>query len=104
MKLKESSPAENRSGSLKRGGPRLTRRGAEDAQRKYIDSHYDPNRGILGADPAVEVIFNYELNDEHYPALAGKDDGWGLTYGPEGKFGKKAAYHEFKKLLAADPP
>ncbi len=78
--------------------------GAEDAQRKYIQSHYDRNSGILGADPAVEVIFNYELNDEHYPALAGKDDGWGLTYGPEGKFGKKAAYHEFKKLLAPGPP
>ena len=54
------------------------------------------------ADPAIEVIFNYELNDEHHPALAGKDDGWGLTYGPEGGFGKKAAYHDFKKLLA-DP-
>ena len=26
---------------------------------------------ILGADPAVAVIFNYELNDEHYPALPG---------------------------------
>jgi hypothetical protein len=50
------------------------------------------------------VIFNYELNDEHYPARPGKDDGWGLTYGPEGKFGRKLAYQEFKKLLARDPP
>jgi hypothetical protein len=48
----------------------------------------------------VAVIFNYELNDEHHPARAGKDDGWGLTYGPEGGFGKKAAYEEFKKLRA----
>ena len=52
----------------------------------------------------MEVIFNYELNDEHHPALPGKDDGWGLTYGPEGGFGKKAAYQDFKKLLARDPP
>ena len=51
-----------------------------------------------------EVIFNYELNDEHHPALAGKDDGWGLTYGPEGGFGKKAAYDEFKKLLTSAAP
>ena len=58
--------------------------GGEEAQRTYIQSHYDRNRGILGADPAVEVIFNYELNDEHHPALPGKDDGWGLTYGREG--------------------
>jgi hypothetical protein len=78
--------------------------GGEQAQRTYIQSHYDLSGGILGADPAVEVIFNYELNDEHHPALPGKDDGWGLTYGPEGGFGKKAAYGEFKKLLARDPP
>src|SRR5678816_4761215 len=70
--------------------------GGEQAQRAYIQSHYDRTRGILGADPAVAVIFNYELNDEHHPARAGKDDGWGLTYGPEGGFGKKAAYDEFK--------
>ena len=56
--------------------------GGEEAQRNYIRSHYDRENGILGADPAVEVIFNYELNDERYPALPGKDDGWGLTYGP----------------------
>lgn len=73
--------------------------GGEDAQRAYVRSHYDREGGILGADSAVEVIFNYELNDERHPALPGKDDGWGLTYGPEGGFGKKAAYHEFKKLL-----
>ena len=78
--------------------------GGEDAQRTYIRSHYARDGGILGADPAVEVIFNYELNDEHYPTLPGKDDGWGLTYGPEGGFGKKAAYHDFKKLLVRDPP
>jgi hypothetical protein len=77
--------------------------GGEEAQRAYIQSHYDRERGILGADPAIEVIFHYELNDEHSPAPAGKDDGWGLTTGPEGGFGKKAAYHEFKKLLARDP-
>ena len=76
--------------------------GGEKAQQTYIQSHYDLNSGILGADPAVEVIFNYELNDERYPALPGEDDGWGLTYGPEGGFRKKAAYHEFKKLLARD--
>jgi hypothetical protein len=78
--------------------------GGENAQRMYIRSHYDRERGILGADPAVEVIFNYELNDEHHPALPGKDDGWGLTYGPEGGFGKKPAYHEFRKLLVRDSP
>ena len=77
--------------------------GGEEAQQTYIQSHYDRINGILGADPAVEVIFNYELNDERYPALPGKDDGWGLTYGPAGGFGKKAAYHNFKKLLARDP-
>jgi len=74
--------------------------GGENSQQTYIQRHYDRSSGILGADPAVEVIFNYELNDEHYPALPGKDDGWGLTYGPEGGFGKKAAYQDFKKLLA----
>ena len=63
--------------------------GGEEAQRAYIRSHYDRNSGILGADPAVAVIFNYELNDEHHPALPGKDDGWGLTYGPEDGFGRK---------------
>ena len=77
--------------------------GGEDAQRTYIRSHYDRDGGILGADPAVEVIFNYELNDERYPALPGKDDGWGLTYGPEGGFGKKPAYHEFRRLLVREP-
>jgi len=73
--------------------------GGEDAQRAYVRSHYDRHNGILGADPAVAVIFNYELNDERHPALPGKDDGWGLTYGPQGGFGKKAAYEEFRKLL-----
>jgi hypothetical protein len=77
--------------------------GGEQAQRAYVRSHYDRSRGILGADPAVAVIFNYELNDEHHPALAGKDDGWGLTYGPEGAFGKKPAYDEFRKLLLTVP-
>ncbi len=74
--------------------------GGEEAQRTYIRSHYDRENGVLAADPAVEVIFNYELNDERHPALPDKDDGWGLTYGPQGGFGKKAAYHEFRKLLA----
>jgi len=78
--------------------------GGEEAQRKYIQSHYDRKRGVLGADPAVAVIFNYELNDEHYPTLPDKDDGWGLTYGPAGGFRKKAGYGEFRKLLARDPP
>jgi hypothetical protein len=77
--------------------------GGEEAQRAYIRSHYDRESGILGADPAVALIFHYELNDERHPALPDKDDGWGLTTGPEGGFGKKAAYHEFKKLLARDP-
>ena len=74
--------------------------GGEQAQREYIRTHYDPVQGTLGADPAVAVVFNYELNDDHHPALPGKDDGWGLTNGPEGGFGKKAAYLDFKKLLA----
>ena len=78
--------------------------GGEEAQRAYVRSHYDPGSGLLGADPAVQVIFNYELNDERYPALPDQDDGWGLTHGPEGGFGKKAAYHAFRKLLARDPP
>ena len=77
--------------------------GGEGAQQSYVRSHYDPERGTLGADPAVEAIFHYELNDEHHPALPGKDDGWGLTYGPEGGFRKKPAYAEFRKLLARDP-
>jgi hypothetical protein len=73
--------------------------GGEDAQRDYIRSHYDRTNGILGADPAVAVIFHYELNDERHPAPPGRDDGWGLTYGPQGGFGRKSAYHEFRKLL-----
>lgn len=77
--------------------------GGEEAQRSYVEEYYDPDRGILGADPAVELIFNYQLNDEHYPAPPDKDSGWGLTYGPEGGFGKKAAYEEFRKLLGAAP-
>jgi hypothetical protein len=77
--------------------------GGEDAQRAYIRSHYNRANGILAADPAVAVIFNYELNDEHHPARSGKDDGWGLTYGPEGGFGKKAAYDDFRKLLKTVP-
>jgi O-glycosyl hydrolase len=77
--------------------------GGEEAQREYVRSHLDRENGTLGADPAIGAIFNYELNDERHPAPSGKDDGWGLTYGPEGGFGKKAAYHEFKKMLARDP-
>ena len=77
--------------------------GGQEAQRQYIRTHYDRNTGILGADPAVELIFNYELNDERHPVVPGKDDGWGLTFGPEGGFAKKAAYDDFKKLLAPDP-
>jgi Glycosyl hydrolase catalytic core len=78
--------------------------GGEEAQRRYVEEYYDPDRGILGADPAIELIFNYQLNDEHYPAPPDKDSGWGLTYGPEGGFGKKAAYHEFRKLLTSGAP
>ena len=78
--------------------------GGEAAQRDYVRSHYDRSSGILGADPAIELIFNYQLNDERYPALPDKDSGWGLTYGPEGGFGKKAAYEDFRKLLAPHPP
>lgn len=74
--------------------------GGEAAQRAYVQGHYDPESGTLGADPAVQVIIHYELNDERHPALPDKDDGWGLTTGPAGGFGKKAAYKEFKKLLA----
>ncbi len=74
--------------------------GGEEAQRAYVRSHYDPDSGILGADPAVEVIFNYELNDDRHPVLPDKDDGWGLTTGPQGGFGKKPAYEDFRKLLA----
>lgn len=77
--------------------------GGEDAQLAYLRSHYDRERGILGADPAIEVIFNYELNDERHPALPGKDDGWGLTYGPEGEYGKKKAYREFRRLIERAP-
>lgn len=74
--------------------------GGENAQLAYVRSHYDRDCGVLGADPAIEVIFNYELNDDRHPALPGKDDGWGLTYGREGGFGKKKAYDAFRKLLA----
>jgi hypothetical protein len=79
-------------------------KGGEAAQREYVRSHYDPDHGRLAADPAVEAIFNYELNDEHHPALADRDDGWGLTTGPEGGFGKKPAYEEFRKLLGRAVP
>lgn len=78
--------------------------GGEDAQRAYIRSHYDRESGVLGADPAVAVIFTYELNDARHPALPDQDDGWGLTYGPEGGFGKKAAYDDFRKLLSGAAP
>jgi len=74
--------------------------GGEEAQSAFIRSHYNRESGILGADPAVKVIFNYELNDEHHPALPDKDDGWGLTTGPQGGFANKAAYEDFRKLLA----
>jgi hypothetical protein len=73
--------------------------GGEEAQRAYVQSHYDPRVGTLATDPSIAVIFHYELNDEHHPALPDKDDGWGLTYGPEGMYGKKAAYEVFKALL-----
>ena len=81
----------------------LTRRAARTHSERISAATTTAMAGILGADLAVEVIFNYELNDERYPALPGKDDDSGLTYGPEGGFGKKAAYHDFKKLLARDP-
>lgn len=76
--------------------------GGEQTQLEYVRTHYDRSRGTLAADAAIAVIFNYELNDEHHPAVPGKDDGWGLTYGPEGGYKKKAAYAEFKKLLSRD--
>jgi putative glycosyl hydrolase len=78
--------------------------GGQEAQRRYVEQYYDRDRGVLGADPDIEVIFNYQLNDERYPALPDQDGGWGLTYGPEGGFGKKSAYYEFRKLLAAQSP
>lgn len=73
--------------------------GGEEAQAKYVRQYYDPKTGKLGADPAVQVIFNYELNDDHFPLPKGKDDGWGLTHGAKGKFAKKPAYEIFKSLL-----
>lgn len=73
--------------------------GGEAAQAKYVRDYYDPSKGKLGSDPAIEVIFNYELNDDHYPLPKGKDDGWGLTCGAHGKFKKKLAYAEFKALV-----
>jgi hypothetical protein len=74
--------------------------GGEEAQRAYVRDYYDRTRGILAADPDVVVIFNYELNDERHPPPPDKDDGWGLTHGPAGGFGKKPAYEVFRKLLA----
>ena len=76
--------------------------GGEAAQRAYVRDHYDPERGTLGADPDVAAIFHYQLNDEKYPALPNEDSGWGLTYGPQGGFGKKAAYEDFRKLIGGD--
>lgn len=73
--------------------------GGEPAQAKYVRDYYDPSKGKLGSDPAIDVIFNYELNDDHYPLPKGKDDGWGLTCGAQGKFKKKLAYGEFKGLV-----
>ena len=74
-------------------------KGGEAAQAKYVRDYYDPAKGKLGSDPAIAVIFNYELNDDHYPLPKGKDDGWGLTCGAKGRYKKKQAYAEFKNLL-----
>lgn len=73
--------------------------GGEAAQVKYVRDYYDPEKGKLGSDPAIAVIFNYELNDDHYPLPKGKDDGWGLTCGAKGQFKKKQAYADFKALV-----
>ena len=73
--------------------------GGEAAQLKYVQDYYDCKKGKLATDPAIGVIFNYELNDDRYPLLKGKDDGWGLTSGAKANFRKKAAYASFKSLL-----
>lgn len=75
--------------------------GAEAAQLKYVQDYYDRKKGKLASDPAIAVIFNYELNDDHYPLQKGKDDGWGLTYGAKSGFKKKQAYGAFKSLLSS---
>jgi hypothetical protein len=74
--------------------------GGEAAQNQYVKNYYNRTSGILGSDPAIQVIFHYELNDMNYPAPKGQDDGWGLTYGPQGNYGKKLAYATFKSYLA----
>lgn len=73
--------------------------GGEAAQAKYVREYYDPEKGKLGSDPAIRVIFNYELNDDHFPLPKGKDDGWGLTCGAKGQFKRKQAYADFKALV-----
>jgi len=73
--------------------------GGEEAQHKYVHDYYDRTSGLLGSDPAVRVIFNYELNDDRYPVPAGKDDGWGLTRGAQGQYKPKQAYAQLKALL-----
>jgi hypothetical protein len=73
--------------------------GGEAAQANYVQNYYSPT-GIFGSDPAVQVILNYELNDNSYPAPAGVDDGWGLTYGRNDNYATKQAYAVFKNLLA----
>lgn len=74
--------------------------GGEAAQLKYQQDYYDRKKGKLASDPAIGVIFNYELNDDRHPVPKGKDDGWGITCGPKGGYKKKAAYAYFKSLLA----
>ena len=73
--------------------------GGDAAQVKYIQEYYDRKKGKLASDPSVDVIFNYELNDDHFPLQKGKDDGWGLTHGAPGKFARKPSYETFKSLL-----
>lgn len=79
-------------------------RGAEKAQAEYLRKYYDRKSGILGSDPAIDLIFNYELNDDHYPCPKGKDDGWGLSCGAKSGFRKKAAYTVFKSLIPIEQP
>ena len=81
------------------GWTTVDQNGGETAQNEYIVDYLEPATGIFATDPAIEVIIYFQLNDDHYPAQPITDDGWALTYGPEGNFGKKMAYYTFQGYL-----
>jgi hypothetical protein len=84
----------------------ITETGANSAwngevhQNNYMKT-LNPTNGLL-ANPNIQMIFWYDLNDAHYPVRI-HDDGWGLTYGPDRNYQTKAAYETFKSFIASIP-